>query len=169
MKKIVSFLAVLLLAGGAVVVVLTYAGANVAGLTKIKIVSSDEALLALMGPEDEVCMEYCSMDGGTLALDFTRPGFMPDSSYEFDRLFIVKNNSAASIMFTVENGGVPYVKTIRPCGSGQCFVADGSYQDYWRRLEPGSSEGITVCFDTEGAKTGTGAKGTLWVRADAAQ
>lgn len=152
MKKIVILLVIALLAYGAIAAVLAYSGATVTCPAEIKIVTTDEALLALMASKDGAGVKYCFINGGTLNLGFTNPGFTPDSIYEFDELFLVKNNSADSIRFTIENVDVTYIKSIEP-GAG-C-------------LQPGESAGITVCFDTNDAVAGSTIEGSLRVRAEA--
>ncbi|NLY38827.1 MAG: hypothetical protein GX044_05950 [Firmicutes bacterium] len=142
MRKIAILLLLILFISVTAVIVWTYTTAAVANPCEIRIVSTDEALLALSpgAPENLVDVN----DDGILNFNFS---FQKDVEQEFtfDELFRVTNNSADNIEFTIHNDGISYI-TIKPHGSEDFFIRDSVHQNYYYRLPAGETTALEVSF-----------------------
>ncbi len=105
MKKTLILIWLIFLLCGMAAVVWSYSNTRTTSPAVISIVSCDQALLSLEPGDPEKYADFCYIDNssGTLHLNFSDPGFPPNSSFEWDQLFWVVNNSSGSVTFTIEN------------------------------------------------------------------
>ena len=123
MRKIIIILVIAVLSLGLITSVITYSNATITNPAIIKIATSERALLAI-APGYGACSHYTKIDNGTLKVDFSDPGFSPDSTFRCNELFSVKNNSGELIKYTIINNSLPHV-TISPI-SGYLYPGDFS-------------------------------------------
>ncbi len=168
MRKLAIFFIIILLTCGAAAVVWSLTTATVTSPTVINIVSSNEALLALEPGDPAKYADYCFIDSsGLLHLDFTETGFSPDSSFEWDQIFWVVNNTTDSINFTIENINeeIKYI-TIKPFNSNNQLIHDGENMGIFYPLASGERTAINVSFNIPPGSAEQ-ITGTLRIKAEA--
>jgi len=187
MKKAGFLLIAVLLAVVSIIGVVSYSSAVVESTAQVRIVSTDEALLALKegGGENEKVL--CSIDkDGTMSISFT---LTRGSAYVFGQLFRVQNNSADRISFTIENVGEViqylYVMPDWPEGSeglllpedlttnhkDSLMINDAGNRGVYYSLDSGEAVSIGVAFIVPGIVPGNAEEtiysGSLLVKAEA--
>lgn len=93
MKKKSLLLVVALLALSGLMAAMAYSNAHVSSKTMAALVTTDQAWLALEPNPEFTDFAYVT-DDGVLRIDFVGPnrGFQPNSTYNFNELFYIKNN-----------------------------------------------------------------------------
>jgi len=149
-------LVAVLLAVSCLLAATAYTNAEVSNSATVKVVSTDTALLALepnegTGLNDETC--YID-ERGRLVFNFAAGldgdyGFQPDSSYEFEDLFIVTNNSNDCVAFGIDVQG-----DIADFSDWYISNAEGNEGDLYPDnneyvLSPGQSVYVSVLFDVQ--------------------
>ncbi len=105
-KKVVILITALLLLGSAVVAVNAYSSATVQSKAEIKIVSTDQALLALIPGENQAVDGLAIIDEakGVLKLALTiDPEEDVDKVFVFNDVFRIKNNFSSEIELSLES------------------------------------------------------------------
>lgn len=157
MKKVTVLLIMLLIVLTCITAAMSYSAAVIQSPAVLKVVSTDEALLALIPVRElEETGDFCTIEGGVLNFNFSGgKGFTANSEWNWPHFFTVKNNSAENIKFTIENTGIPYLnlKAYVPdsspgTGSSIVMVIGGTnQQNAYYRLSPGEQANIAVSFD----------------------
>ncbi|MGI5876173.1 MAG: hypothetical protein ACOX6X_05065 [Dethiobacteria bacterium] len=154
MRKATVLFLMLLIVLACVTAAMCYSAAVVHSPAVLKVVSTNEALLALIPAEDLAeAGRFCTIEDGVLYFDFSGGEGLPaNSEWQWPHLFTVKNNSAETVNFAIKNMGIPYLNLeAREPGSssetGIVMVVDGENKDNYASLFPGETASIAVSFN----------------------
>lgn len=148
MKKMILIVVAIIIIASTAVAVTAYTSASVEGPVSLKVTSTDQALLALKPGQDP--KDIVNIESGVLEFNF---GFdiYNEQSYNFYELFIVANNSAAPIEFTIKGEGIDnnYINLYEKTSSNH-FIQEGTDKSYYHSLSPGEEAKIGVSFRIPG-------------------
>ncbi len=150
-RNLVLFFIALLITATTVIAVTAYSSATVTNPAQIKIVSTNQALLALSPGIDYGSMinVEVSESTGVLRLDLSFD-FLTDQSYTYDELFKITNNSAETLTLSLESD-LSYITDIAPVSNV---------------LQPGQTTNVRAVFAiNSNIEPGT-KQGTIKVEAD---
>ncbi len=177
MKKVTVLLIMLLIVLTCITAAMSYSAAVIQSPAVLKVVSTDEALLALIPVRElEETGDFCTIEGGVLNFNFSGgKGFTANSEWNWPHFFTVKNNSAENIKFTIENTGIPLInlEAYAPgssLGSGILMVENGAnINNAYCSLSPGHTANIAVSFNIgeNNLSVSDGTFGTLSVISEA--
>jgi hypothetical protein len=174
LRKVTVLLIMLFIVITCVTAALCYSAAVVQSPAVLKVVSTNEALLALIPAEElEETGSFCTIDSGVLYFNFSGgEGLTTGSSWEWPHFFTVQNNSAENIKFTIENNGIPFIN-LKAWASGSypesaiVMVEDGNNKGNFYPLLPGETAKIAVSFSINENEIPVSENGTLTVISEA--
>lgn len=179
MKKSLM-LVVALLAMASLMAAMAFTSASVTSLASFSVVNTDDALLALMPGEHQAArLESVAGQPKTLVIDWDKGlnggefGIQPNSEYEWEDLFLVKNNSEHKIdvevyldpNFSMSGTDVFFGKT----RVAKNWISMGGTNKLTFSLEPGAEEAISTKLKDSGVTIIDGAAFKLMVDAEMAQ
>ncbi|NDI33809.1 DUF1102 domain-containing protein [Chengkuizengella sediminis] len=185
MKKPILLL-LSLLTVSSVMAAFAFTGATVSNSASLSVTSSDESLIALIpySEEDDVAGvkdSFVYIDGGKLKIDLAKGlggesfGVQPNSTYEWEHLFKVKNNSEETIEFNITKDGWGFdTKANIYLGGQNINVGNSEIKEFYNRsntkngkvtLAPGEEANIYLSIETEGGAKLVEREATLTVNA----
>jgi hypothetical protein len=172
LRKVTVLLIMLFIVITCVTAALCYSAAVVQSPAVLKVVSTNEALLALIPAEElEETGSFCTIDGGVLYFNFSGgEGLTTGSSWEWPHFFTVQNNSAENIKFTIENNGIPFINLkawASDSESAIVMVEDGNNKGNFYSLSSGETAKIAVSFNINENEIPVSENGTLTVISEA--
>ena len=169
MRKVGILLIVALLAVSGIMAAMAYSSASVTNAASMKVINTNDALVAL-APNTGVGYNDATawIEDNVLQFDFARGrgrhplnlpfgeryGFQPGSTYTWERLFKISNNSKDAVVFHITQTNLKYitVELVDVAGgsvSGVVFIEDGVNKDpiVAGGLAAGDSGWIKVSFN----------------------
>ncbi len=136
----------LFITASTVIAVTAYSSATVTSPAVLKIVSTDQALLAL-SPENDPCDMVKLTGDGVLKFEFFFDTKI-EQYYKFDSLFRITNNSADNVKVTVESEGISYI-SIKSSSEDEdiFFVENGANTGDYHSLSSGGVMTVEVSFN----------------------
>lgn len=135
---------VVLIFTSTLVAVAAYSNTNVVSPAKIKIVSTSDAFLSLSSYNDP-CNFVTTTGEGLLSFSFNFDNIY-QQEFNFDELFMIKNNSADDVKLTIESEGIGYI-SIQPSNRSTFFVENGENRNNYYNLNSGEEITIKVSID----------------------